>query len=397
MDWQYFNQTGYLRDSLLQRVWEKISIHYDEGDLILYYMQRLGLMAIGDDKHYVPCMNKRYFGEKEKIALQGMETKSSVLVLRFQFLPFFLYCRLIVDCIVCTEWEVVEDHGIPCLYKDVAVFVYKVHLIAVVVTMSAIQIQIFRQQDEPIDPDIASNIKKTLEKILGYLTSTFHKNITYRITFQCSGQDVLTGDVNCYVYEEEISDRGQVVCPRHIFTGNHLLDVKALTRFWKPNKTNEEKLQKLVITGRDALQAYFDTIFPSEDLKQCLQDNKIPLTSGRFKFTEDQIGSVYPAGGSTNVMSTSFDVPIMYKLLRNYGDNVPPPTNGWGCVPVVGQRTAGDDIERIRKFRNMSAHGILPLNGMDEGDFRLYWEDLAQAVLRLTNGSFQSRIDAIRR
>ncbi|XP_056015401.1 uncharacterized protein LOC125652354 isoform X2 [Ostrea edulis] len=404
-DWQYFNRTGYLLNNLLYRIWEAISIDLYDEDLILHYMQRLGLLAIGDDKHYVPSMNKRNFDEEETIALRRMETKSSVLVFHFQFLPFFFYCRLIVACIVGTEWKVVEDDGIPCLYKDVAVFVYKDHLIALVVTMSAIQVQIFRKQNTPIDPDIASNIKTTLENRLGYLTSTFHKKVTYRVAFQCSVQDVLTSDVNCYVYEEEISDGGQIVCPRHALTGNHLLDVEALTRFWKPKPfgfglvytTDEEKIQKLVKTGRDALQEYFDTIFPPEDLEKCLQDHKTHLTKGHYKFNDDQIGIVYPPGCSTKVISKSFDVTIMYKLLRNFGDGVSSPTNGWGKEPVVGQKTIGDDIERIRKFRNMIAHGTLTGKCMDGEDFRLYWEELAQAILRLTNGSYKSRIDAIHR
>jgi hypothetical protein len=196
-------------------------------------MQRLGLLAIGDYKHYVPCMNKRDFGRKERKALRGMETKSSVLVLHFQFLPFFFYCRLIVACIVGTEWKVVED-GVPCLYKDIAVFVYRDHLIALVVTMSAIQVQVFRQRNALIDPNTAVNIKTTLESRLAYLTSTFHKKVTYRVGFQCSVHDVLCTDVNRYVYEEEMPSKEPIMCPRHVFPTGHPLDVDAITKFWKP-------------------------------------------------------------------------------------------------------------------------------------------------------------------
>lgn len=66
--------------------------------------------------------------------------------------------------------------------------------------------------------------------------------------------------------------------------------------FFSVDTTNEEKIQKLVNTGRDALQAYFDTIFSPGDLEQCLQDNKTPLTKDEFKFTGDQIRIVYPSG-----------------------------------------------------------------------------------------------------
>lgn len=102
------------------------------------------------------------------------------MVLQFQFLPFFFYCRLIVACIVGTEWEVVENDGTKSLFKNVAIFIYKNHLIVLVVTMSAIQVQIFHPQNEPIDPDIATNIKVTLENKLQFLKSTFHKKVCPR-------------------------------------------------------------------------------------------------------------------------------------------------------------------------------------------------------------------------
>jgi hypothetical protein len=69
----------------------------------------------------------------------------------------------------------------------------------------------------------------------------------------------------------------------------------------------------------------------------------------------------------------------MYKLLRNFTDDVVPPTNGWGREPKVGQKTTGDDIERIRMFRNLRAHGKLDEN-IDDEDFRLYWEELTQVI-----------------
>jgi hypothetical protein len=90
-------------------------------------------------------------------------------------------------------------------------------------------------------------------------------------------------------------------------------------------------------------------------------------------FTLNSIGS------NTKVTSISFDVPIMYKLLRNFTDDVAPPTNGWGKEPKVGQKTTGDDIERIRKFRNLKAHGKLDEN-IDDEDFKLHWEELTQVI-----------------
>ncbi|XP_062573619.1 uncharacterized protein LOC134235503 [Saccostrea cucullata] len=406
-DWQYFHRTGYLMDNFLSRIWESLSIKSRERPTILQYMQRLGLLAIGKLKHYVPCMNKRDFGRNERIALRGMETKSSVLVLHFHFLPFFFYCRLIVACIVGTEWKVVEDGGIPCLYKNIAIFIYKDHLIALVVTQIAIQVQILRPQNSPINANIAVNIKDTLENRLGYLTSAFHKKVAYRVAFQCSDQDVLCDNVGCYVYEDEISKKGQILCPRHGFTRKHMINEDALTKFWKIDTpsvsctksgkvplTNDEKLKKLIALGKDALQVYFDSIFRSEDLQKCLKDNKESLSNGPYRFTAKEVSIVYPASQSV-VQSSSFDIPIMYKLLRNFGSNVPQPTNGWGKEPIVGQKTQGDDIERIRKYRNQLCHNHFDKHNMDDSDFVFYKEELTQAILRLTNDSFKSRIDSI--
>jgi hypothetical protein len=61
--------------------------------------------------------------------------------------------------------------------------------------------------------------------------------------------------------------------------------------------TNREKIQKLVKTGRDALQLYFDTQFPQKDLDKCLQDNKKFLCKGNYRFNEKEIEIVYPKGG----------------------------------------------------------------------------------------------------
>ena len=49
-------------------------------------------------------------------------------------------------------------------------------------------------------------------------------------------------------------------------------------------------------TGRDALQEYFDTIFTQKDLDECLQDNKAFLSKGQFRFTEEELKTVYPTG-----------------------------------------------------------------------------------------------------
>ncbi|VDI61218.1 Hypothetical predicted protein [Mytilus galloprovincialis] len=53
----------------------------------------------------------------------------------------------------------------------------------------------------------------------------------------------------------------------------------------------------------------------------------------------------------------NFDIPLIYKLIRNL-NLVPPPTQGWShsTAPCLAEIKPGDDLERIRRFRNKTLH-----------------------------------------
>lgn len=51
----------------------------------------------------------------------------------------------------------------------------------------------------------------------------------------------------------------------------------------------------------------------------------------------------------------SLDITLLYQLLREYS-STQAPTRGWGKWPVSSELTIGDDIERIRIYRNNFAH-----------------------------------------
>jgi hypothetical protein len=70
----------------------------------------------------------------------------------------------------------------------------------------------------------------------------------------------------------------------------------------------------------------------------------------------------------------------MYKLLRNYGPNLPPPTNGWGKKPDIGQKLPTDDVERIRLYRNEVVHKTRTTSVREKDDIRLKWEDLSKVT-----------------
>lgn len=73
----------------------------------------------------------------------------------------------------------------------------------------------------------------------------------------------------------------------------------------------------------------------------------------------------------------------MYRLMRNYGvADIPSPTKGWGKKPDICQKEIGDDLERIRSYRNKVKHVTEETDVMDEDDFDIQWNDLKQASQR---------------
>ncbi|XP_056015100.1 uncharacterized protein LOC125677879 [Ostrea edulis] len=427
-DWCSFYISGHILDSLLTDIWNSrhFEMNYWKRNQnkanLLQYMQRLGLIAVGTFAHYIPCMNKRSFGMQEDNFFHSIQSKTSVLVFRFQFLPYFFYFRLIVACLTKTkgEWMVLEDRGL-CLYKNVACFVYKQHAIALAVNRCSIQLQVFQPSKVVIVKDVTLEIRDNIERLLNGLTSNFHKKVMYTVGYQCSKQEVFREHDDCFVEERDIHGKGKITCPKHGMINHHILSESTLLVYWKQDvlaevtdlddlmdrdectslsepelrKFNFKTFDELTKIGRDALQLYFDRIFPPMDLATVLTNNKQRLQQGHQRLDTDQCTLLFPADKSIP-SSAAFDVTVMYKLLRNYGANLPPPTKGWGKKPDIGEKRPTDDVERIRFYRNEVEHKTRTTSVMEKDDFKLKWEDLSQAILRLSNGSLKKDIMALR-
>ncbi|XP_062590128.1 probable serine/threonine-protein kinase pats1 [Saccostrea cucullata] len=227
-DWEEFYKTGNLKDSLLDDIWKfedqsvldsiqtKISsknTKFDEDpyfllyhkNLLLLYMQRLGLISSGIHTHYVPSMNKKDFGETQKKIIVGSDSKSSVLVYLFDFLPYFFFYRLVVELMQTKNWEVLTSEGISSLYKDAAMFNHKSHNIAIAVTPSTIQLQIFQSGSQSkMLPEVTLSIRKKIEVILQSVTKSFHQSLAYEVGFICDGEeDQILGREIAYNFVEE--------------------------------------------------------------------------------------------------------------------------------------------------------------------------------------------------
>ncbi|XP_056016434.1 uncharacterized protein LOC125676855 isoform X2 [Ostrea edulis] len=253
-DWREFFESGHLQDRLLSKLLSKTDddIHplfidfypmnmphfsrnpwnwnLDKSSL-LQYMQRLGLIALGRFSHYIPSMNKRTFGAEEGSYFETLRCKTSVLVYKFDFLPYFYYFRLIVACLENEEWAVLENKGL-CLYKNVACFRYKEHILALAVTRSSIQLQILQPQNKPIEKEVVLQVRDTVDMLLEKLTKNFHKTVMFIVGYQCSKQEVFVGHNDCFLKETDIYGKGEIPCPRHGLMTEHRINERGLLSYW---------------------------------------------------------------------------------------------------------------------------------------------------------------------
>ncbi|VDH92688.1 Hypothetical predicted protein [Mytilus galloprovincialis] len=95
-----------------------------------------------------------------------------------------------------------------------------------------------------------------------------------------------------------------------------------------------------------------------------------------------------------------FDVPLMYKIIRNL-NLVPRPTQGWDnqIPPLATEITEGDDIERIRRVRNEIVHrGNTNVQDSELTNYFSIFKDLAsrlEVTLMLSNREFVSKIENV--
>lgn len=77
---------------------------------------------------------------------------------------------------------------------------------------------------------------------------------------------------------------------------------------------------------------------------------------------------------------TTFDVSLLYKLIRNLCPALEP-TQGWGKNPIDADTQIGDDIERLRLFRNNTIHdGVTKII---DSDFENLWRNLKTVIQRI--------------
>lgn len=121
------------------------------------------------------------------------------------------------------------------------------------------------------------------------------------------------------------------------------------------------------------------------------------LLSGRYKLRTDQLNICYLTPPAIPDYS-KFDITLLYTLIRNLCPSLRP-TQGWGNEPHRTDTQLGDDIERLRLFRNnYYAHAVS--EKIPDTEFKILWNDLKSVINRIQakttcSVDYQQRLIAI--
>lgn len=104
------------------------------------------------------------------------------------------------------------------------------------------------------------------------------------------------------------------------------------------------------------------------------------LMNGKNKLRPDQLKLCFHPPPILPDYS-KFDVTLLYTLIRNLCPSLTP-TRGWGLEPNNTDKKIGDDIERLRLFRN-NFYAHADSTEISDGDFNNLWKDLQSVIQRI--------------
>ncbi|XP_061171147.1 uncharacterized protein LOC133180696 [Saccostrea echinata] len=273
-EWDKFNDTGELNDSLLSRIWKMNNNEYlEHKDDIMLYLEKLGLLArMNGEKWYVPCMNKIPF----PVDAFSSYPASSILCYMFDVLPAGIFHRLVATCMQ-NPSRIFSFGDQGCIYQTAAKFMYqdRHHNILIGMTQTEIQLQVFVVEGD-IDVSTCHQIREILESVLHDLSNTFQENSEFHVAFKCKPAGFCDSRESAVLSESEFS-RATFQCPSCKQKNIHIINTRDITKYWK----QEQQQKNLDEEGR--------LLSPVDSLERRPTDKELMTVSG-------QIGTIFQIG-----------------------------------------------------------------------------------------------------
>ncbi|XP_061170565.1 uncharacterized protein LOC133179905 [Saccostrea echinata] len=405
-EWDYFNATGNLKNSLVDALWKKEQSYLEHKTELMAYMERLRMLvnigeSEGEISWYVPCMNNKRF---TRDVCRWERKYSSILSFRFISFAMFVYYRLIAYCMSFLKWNVqLDKENSLCLYHTAAIFETQNHTVIVGIIDNDLQIQVLRIKN--LNPKVSCEIGKTIEFALTELTKTFDEKKSFVKGYKCLNLFCSEDDMS-FIPENKLSGV-QCNCP---IEEKHEMDVQWTLYFWKEdivcdknpksfgrNLDGRTRFAKLGMAINDVLtQTYRDILEKEIPSSQIM--GKVELTK-RYKNLHCEQQNLLK--DAKNSGYKKFDITLLYTLMRNFSTTTPRPTHGWGlkAPPAAGEITVGDDIERIRLIRN-KVYGHVNSASVSQAEFDDNWSIISDICKRLetyTGKSYSNELDNIKK
>lgn len=161
--------------------------------------------------------------------------------------------------------------------------------------------------------------------------------------------------------------------------------------------TNFARLCRLLIDGgTSVLRDVFDSFHTPSSLQMILLSTPVHATLKGLKtkrvLNVSQWNKLYPIS-STSVNSVSFDITLLFLLLRNIC-SLKPPATGWDKPPLPSDKSKEADFIRIKFYRN-ELYGHICETAIPDSSFKKYWSDITDVLLRLGGPQYKLQIDKL--
>ncbi|XP_061192122.1 uncharacterized protein LOC133200321 [Saccostrea echinata] len=235
-EWEIFMKTGRISDLTLVKIWGENSSYVTQKDIIVPYMEKLGILAIvrtqetadkeiGTIKmrpvYYIPSINKTDF-TKECRAITENVNKTPVLAFSFKtYIPHFFFFRLVALCF--SVWEPLSD---DLLCKNVAFYKDKGgdRNIAIAVNKTSIQLQVFTPDKAiQLTSDKTKENRSNIEKMIKDITTTFHHQVLYEVGYPCKDINITEEDEHFFLSERTVAEltTNRRICPNYVPPTKH--------------------------------------------------------------------------------------------------------------------------------------------------------------------------------
>ncbi|XP_053406953.1 uncharacterized protein LOC128559434 isoform X2 [Mercenaria mercenaria] len=239
--WLDFDSTALLKRELIDAVWEVGTPFHEHKDLILDYMEKLGIIARPrhslqcEDFYIAPCVLKQTVPDRllEFSVGDCKSTSRLCFSTASKIMPVQVFHKLIADCI--TRWPISQHKSAYQIFCGCCMFdVDNLHMLYVYFRDSVIQIWITKYSKIEPEPDInvCIAVKEFVEQ---HLHNTLRGSCELETYVKCPHANIKLPDHWWKV--DELSENKEVRCNSH--DPRIVLTTSELMKYWDPQHADQ--------------------------------------------------------------------------------------------------------------------------------------------------------------